>query len=236
MLQPGVWLRDKQVQIAHRHVPISTHVTALSRRLLYQYAMMCYEQKKPSLYFDTDSLATAADLPTDEKRLGALKLEKKLTWGEFIAPKIYRGEGFKLGKNGQWNEDVTYLAKAKGFSLDRISVTGIDDKSPSSSFDKLGRVIGGERLGAQRMVRLRELLRTPVGNGFMTSPVETMVVKALTFEMISKRFHYPDGETRPWSVDELRSGDVYPKGFDLGQEIMGKLDTTTRAMMQAAVV
>jgi hypothetical protein len=234
MLQPGVWLRDKQSLIAHRHVPISTHITSLSRRLLYQYAMMCYEQGKPSLYFDTDSLVSAADLPTDDKKLGALKLEKKLN-GEFVAPKIYRGEGFKLGKNGQWEVEPTYFAKAKGFSLDRISVPGIADDSPRSSYDKLGKIIDGDRLGAQRMIRMRELLRTQEGNEYLSAPVEIMVVKALTFEMLSKRFHYPDGETRPWSIDELRSGDVYPKGFDFEPEILDKLDTTTKAMMGAIV-
>ena len=44
------------------------------------------------LLHNTDSLATKANLPIDEKTLGALKLEKKMEWAEFIAPKIYRGE------------------------------------------------------------------------------------------------------------------------------------------------
>jgi hypothetical protein len=62
-----------------------------------------------------------------------------------------------------------------------------------------------------------------------------LVVKALTFEMLSKRFHYPDGETRPWSIKELMSGDVYPKGFDFEKDLVARFDTVTKAMLAAAV-
>jgi hypothetical protein len=176
------------------------------------------------LLHNTDSLATKADLPVDDKTLGKLKLEKKMTWAEFVAPKIYRGEGFELdGKTGLWAPKL--INKAKGFSLG----TG------RQAFDKLGRIIEGERIGVQRMTRMRELYRTQVEGEYLTAPFEMLVIKALTFEMLSKRFHYPDGETRPWKVEELRSGDVYPKGFNFDKELLGSLDTTTRAMMAAAV-
>ena len=36
-------------------------------------------------------------------------------------------------------------------------------------------------------------------------------------------------------MEELRSGDFYPKGFNFDQEMLSSLDTTTRAMMAAAV-
>ena len=107
--------------------------------------------------------------------------------------------------------------------------------SGREAFDKLGRIIGGDRIGVQRMTRLRELYRTQVGGQYTTAPFEMLVIKALTFESLCKRFHYPDGETRPWSVTELKSGDYLPKGFDFDKDILGRLDTTTRAMMAAAV-
>ena len=91
-------------------------------------------------------------------------------------------------------------------------------------------IAGGDRIGIQRQVRLRELYRS--GD---TSPIDILVIKALTFEMLSKRFHYPDGETRPWHIKELTSGDVYPKGFAFEDEILDRIDTTTRAMMDAVV-
>lgn len=53
--------------------------------------------------------------------------------------------------------------------------------------------------------------------------------------MLSKRFHYPDGETRPWSVGELKSGSHYPKGFDFDREITDGFDIVTKAMLAAAV-
>ena len=175
------------------------------------------------LLHNTDSLATRAILPVDDKTLGKLKLEKKMEWAEFVAPKIYRGEGFELDKTGQWAPKL--VNKAKGFSLG----TG------QQAFDKLGRIIEGERIGVQRMTRMRELYRTQVEGQYTTAPFEMLVIKALTFEMLSKRFHYPDGETRPWKVEELRSGDVYPKGFNFDQALLDSLDTTTRAMMAAVV-
>jgi hypothetical protein len=221
LLQPGIWLREKEVPVAHRHVPISTHITAIARRTLYDFAKECYRQRKPLYYCDTDSLGTKADLPRDPKKLGALKLEKKLLWAEFIAPKIYRGEGFEVLDNGQISEAPFQMTKAKGFSL---------GKAKGEAWEKFDAIVGGDRIGIQRQIRMRELYRTG-----LTAPIDILVIKALTFEMLSKRFHYPDGETRPWSVEELRSGSVYPKGFDFEPEFWEKIDTTTRSMLEACV-
>lgn len=219
LLQPGVWLAEKKATVAHRHVPISTIITSLSRRHLYEYCKMCYDQNCTPAYMDTDSCFTKANLPVDDTKLGALKLEKKIAWAEFLAPKIYRGEGFELGKDGQWKP--LQITKAKGFSLGR---------SRGEAWRRFDQIAGGDRIGIQRQVRLRELYRS--GD---TSPIDILVIKALTFEMLSKRFHYPDGETRPWHIKELVSGDVYPKGFNFEDEILDRIDTTTRAMMDAVV-
>lgn len=223
MLQPGVWLQDKETVISHRHVMVSSMITAIARRTLYDFTKVCDSQGCPVYYMDTDCLNTKAVLPVDEKKLGALKLEKKMEWAEFAAPKIYRGEGFELGKDGTWKPKLVH--KAKGFSLG----------GGREAFEKLGQIISGDRIGVQRMVRLRELYRTQVGGQYTTAPFEMLVIKALTFESLCKRFHYPDGETRPWSVEELKSGDYLPKGFDFDKDILGRLDTMTRAMMAAAV-
>lgn len=175
------------------------------------------------LLHNTDSLATKADLPVDDKTLGALKLEKKMDWAQFMAPKIYRGEGFELKRDGTW--ESKRLTKAKGFSLGR----------GQQAWDKLDKIIAGDRVGVQRMTRMRELYRTLVEGQYTTSPFEMLVSKALTFEMLSKRFHYPDGETRPWSIAELRSGDRMSSGFDFDEEIRRNFDTVTKAMLAAAV-
>jgi predicted peroxiredoxin len=223
MMQPGVWLAEKEATITHRHVPIASVITSIARRTLYDYAKECYRQGHELYYCDTDSLATKADLPIDDKNLGALKLEKKMEWAEFVAPKIYRGEGFELMRDGTWKPKQ--LNKAKGFSLG----------SGKQAFEKLDKIIAGDRIGVQRMTRIRELYRTMVGGRYTTAPFEMLVIKALTFEMLSKRFHYPDGETRPWSIDELKSGDCYPKGFDFEKDITSRFDFATKSMLAAAV-
>lgn len=223
MLQPGVWLVDKTAKVTHRHVIIAAVITAIARRTLYDYSKECTRQEKPLYYCDTDSLATKADLPVDDKTLGALKLEKKMDWAQFLAPKIYRGEGFELKRDGTW--ESKRLTKAKGFSLGK----------GQQAWDKLDKIISGDRVGVQRMTRLRELYRTLVEGQYTTSPFEMLVSKALTFEMLSKRFHYPDGETRPWSIAELKSGDRMSAGFDFDEEIRRNFDTVTKAMLAAAV-
>ena len=221
MLQPGVWLQEKEVAISHRHVIVSSIITALSRRHLFDYAKMCTEQEKPMLYCDTDSVATRATLPTGDK-LGQLKLEKKMSWAEFVAPKIYRGEGEEL-KDGLWKK--VKLAKAKGFSLGKFE----------DQLEILGRVIDGEQIGVQTMVRMRELYRS-IGDGpIETAPYEQLVIKALTQRMLSKRYAYPDGKTRAWTVAEITSGDFQAKGFDFDEKFLETLDTTTRAMLASAV-
>ena len=223
MLQPGVWLAEKDATISHRHVIIAAVITAIARRTLYNLGKECFRQDKPLYYCDTDSLCTKADLPVDDKTLGMLKLEKKMEWAEFVAPKIYRGEGYELMRDGTWKPKR--LTKAKGFSLG----TG------QAAFEKLDKIIAGDRIGVQRMTRMRELYRTTVDGQYASSPFELLVIKALTFEMISKRFHYPDGETRPWSIEELKSGDRFAKGFDFDKEITERFDTMTKAMLASAV-
>lgn len=223
MLQPGVWLTEKEATISHRHVVVAAVITAIARRTLFDYAKECYRQRKPVYYMDTDSLATRAELSVDEKTLGMLKLEKRMTWAEFVAPKVYRGEGFELMRDGTWK--AKRLTKAKGFSLGK----------GQEAWDKLDRIVAGDRVGVQRMTRLRELYRTVVRGQHETAPFELLVIKALTFEMLSKRFHYPDGETRPWTVQELRSGDKFPQGFDFDAEIRRNFDFVTEAVLAAAV-
>lgn len=223
LLQPGIWLQEKEVGIAHRHVIVSSIITALSRRLLFDYIKMCGEQGKPAYYSDTDSICTQAELPTDPKQLGALKLEKRLDWAEFVAPKIYRGEGEELKNDGTWKN--VKLSKAKGFSLGKF-----DDPLAA-----LGRIIDGEQVGVQTMVRMRELFQSGDRKKVESSPYEKLTIKALTQRMLSKRYQYPDGNTRPWKVSEILSGDHEAKGFDFSDDFLARLDTTTKAMLASAV-
>jgi hypothetical protein len=174
------------------------------------------------LLHNTDSVASRAALPTSTD-LGKLKLEKDIDWAEFVAPKIYLGEGKELESNGTW-KDIT-LAKAKGFSLGKFP----------KPIEALRRIVDGEQVGVQGMVRMRELYRASDPDNAETAPYEKLVIKALTQRMLSKRYQYPDGHTRAWTVEELLSGDFERHGFDFGEEFMRSLDTTTRAMLASAV-
>ena len=187
-LMPGVWQIEKEEKVAHRHVAMSAWITAIARRTLFNYDKMALDMGHPIHYNDTDSIATPAILPSDPDQLGALKLEKKMTWSTFAAPKIYQGEGFELQKDGSWKP--VFLNKAKGFSLP-------EDKK--AAIKELAEIIEGKEIYVQRMARLRELWRV---RGDPT-PVEVLVRKALTGKNITKRKHFPDGSTRPWSIKEL---------------------------------
>lgn len=178
MLRPGVWLAPVDRAIPHCHVPISCHITALSRaaltRLMWQAGTVHY--------VDTDSLTTPAILPTGSG-LGELKLEYPsalespdgIAGAVFAAPKLYR-----LDKaNGE------HIVRAKGFS-------GLDREG----FDKL---LAGESVSTTRMIRVRENLRS--GN---TAPTEKTYSKRLLGLTRPKRCHDDKGRTsRPWNVREL---------------------------------
>lgn len=193
-LMPGVFLHPEIVPVPHMHVPISCHITANSRRLLSQLFNMT-----TSLHYgDTDGFSTGDYFPTG-KELGNLKLEKYWRHARYEAPKLYQGEGYE-NKGGQW-QPIT-LTKAKGFSL------GKDVKKAEALFLQL--VNAGE-IHVTRMERIRSLLRGASEHGL--NPRETEIAKRLKKNAMGKRFMYPDGKTRPWSVEEIRS--AYPNEHDV---------------------
>ncbi len=124
-------------------------------------------------YVDTDGFPTTKKFPTGTG-LGELKLERKVRKGLFILPKLYR---------------LDDKVKAKGFSLGR------DKKKAIQKFEAL---LEGKEIEMERMIRLRENMR----NGLL-DPRETIIHKKLSQKAIPKRFTYPDGSTRPWTVEEL---------------------------------
>lgn len=189
MVMPGVWAETKESNVVHRHVPIAAWITAIARRTLWGYLMESERLGSPSLYCDTDSIATAAQISCGEK-LGQMKEETVLYEGEYAAPKVYRGRGKQLQRDGNWKE--IYLNKAKGFSL---------DKDPAVAAKQLADIIEGKEIVVQRMARIKELF-----NEGETRPRETLVRKRLRIgETVTKRYHYDDGTTRPWTLDELHN-------------------------------
>ncbi len=189
MLMPGVWVQEKIVSIPHAHFPISAHITAVARQVLGNFLNAC----NTAYYCDTDGFATDTEFETS-KELGGLKLEKLVHRGVFVAPKVYSLEGLSQAKDGSWKPKSYY--RAKGFS--RMTAT------------RFARIQEGEAIEYERMTRLRENLR----KGRMY-PTESRVSKKLQSRSlyssgydpgkhpIPKRHKYPDGSSRPWSVDEI---------------------------------
>lgn len=179
-LFPGCWLESKKEKVNHAHVAIAVHITALARRTIYDYISNCNDVH----YCDTDGFSTTEQLGVTGNELGMLKLERTIGKGTFVAPKVYR---------------LDDKVKAKGFSLSR-------DKDKSiAQFEQL-RESG--KITVTRMTRLRELYRGNKASGSTTRPREAQIVKGLTSitsgKNVPKRHMYPDGESRPWNVDELK--------------------------------
>lgn len=176
MLTPGVYIIPQVMTIAHEHVPISSHVTARSRRLLYNYM----EPAAPFHYCDTDGFSTEKTLETTDA-LGGLKLEKVLTSGHYKAPKVYRIDGTVDGEKKT-------IVRAKGFSLGK----------GQKAIDNFTRLVNGYDVEVDRMARIRENLRKG-----RTEPHESTIRKRLQNQM-PKRFTFEDGTTRPWTMNELK--------------------------------
>lgn len=103
LLMPGVWLLSESRDIAHAHVPISLHITALARGALFNYM----KATSTTYYCDTDGFACPRkDTFETTDKLGGLKLEKVIRSGHFESPKLYTLEF----------EDGSRMVKSKGFS------------------------------------------------------------------------------------------------------------------------
>ena len=114
MLQPGVWLREKEVPVVHRHVIVSSIITALSRRHLYDYAKMCQEQGHPMLYCDTDSCRNAFNAP-DRARPGPAEAREEDVVGRVRGsqdlPRRGRGAQGRPVEAGQARQGQGVLAR-----------------------------------------------------------------------------------------------------------------------------
>lgn len=182
-LLPGIWLVERQVAVPHIHVPISSHITANSRKALFEWMEQCREFH----YCDTDGFSTTEFLSTGDE-LGQLKLEKWQEDAEYVAPKLYRQSGRILDGN-EWKpieETPSQGVKAKGFSR--------------PSIEKFNMLKEGRPIYTTRMRRVREMARR--GD---SRPVEEIIAKRFKAdEQVTKRFTYPDGETRPWHISEIK--------------------------------
>ena len=200
---PGVWKKDICAPVAHAHVPIAAHITAVARRTLFRAQRQC----ETLYYSDTDSIDTGANLASG-RALGDFKLEAALTAAYYVGPKLYEYSAYWCYRHGAPDlarpdqrrkgksalgpfcascgapADIKTVHRAKGFSeMDDI---------------KFELLLAGKAIPYQRMARLRELY-----DAKGTAPIEVLVEKAVRGLTRPKRYFYPDGHTRPWHVLEL---------------------------------
>jgi hypothetical protein len=201
MIRPGVWLCQEIEEPPHAHVPIAVHITSIARRVLTTHLRRSAEQGEPVYYCDTDGFATTGTHPTSDA-LGALKLEKRVHEGQFVAPKLYK---MKVTMEGE--TEARWMVKSKGFS--RLSPTEFEGlvtardmrrSGPGEgvSYDDFAADLETKEIAIHRMARLKENLLA--GD---TTPREISVTKRLRGVLRDKRKHYADGSSRAWSVAEV---------------------------------
>lgn len=130
---PGVYIASEEKSVPHAHVPIAVHITAIARKVLWQYMNPCSRVH----YCDTDGFACApSDVFPDSKKLGELKFEKTISEGRFVAPKLYS----LLPK-----DSTEWIVRSKGFS--------------NLSYSEFCQLIEGGEVLVDRFVRLKEGLK-----------------------------------------------------------------------------
>lgn len=136
----NLWEREHRQRPAHRHVILSSFITADARARLTRFNWQEEKIGGRATYSDTDAVCGTKKLPTGTK-LGELKPEALIEEAEFHAPKVYTYRGFKAGQNWEQGAPIT-KTKAKGFSR-----VGDDDW-------KL--LMQGKPIRQQRMASMRE--------------------------------------------------------------------------------
>lgn len=231
MLMPSVFLVTDTVELEHEHVPIGVHVTSIARRNLYNYLEDAYEQtqrhdrgeyerllteqnafiertwgkkiagatgkkqekliaekellirvggelfatKRQGIFYCDTDSVKTTAILPSSEELGALKIESPIELGHYVACKVY---GEQSG--GEWK------VKAKGFS--------------EMTYERFVAATEGEEIQVRRMSRIRELYRKGE-----IDPVERIFGKRMVQVVQPKRFMLADGNSRPWTVEEIES-------------------------------
>ena len=197
-LFPGVYLVHSEVDAPHVHVPISSHITAIARRSLYNYM----KGAAPYYYCDTDSIVTRKEqfdsdgslITSKSKTLGGLKLERVIKSGRFLLPKAYTIEHEPDAKTGD-----TRTTRVKGFTLGDKRLLGAAGINESEhNYKQFIRLSEGREIEFRRMSRVREMFRSGIA-----APYDQVIKKRLQHVARRKRASIGKGDSRPWTIEEL---------------------------------
>jgi len=173
---PGVFSVRSFAEGKFRHCAAGAYVTAYSRVLLHRKLCEARDKGGEVYYCDTDSII--CDVPlAEDPALGGLNLEHEFEWGEFLAPKVYRGK--ILGC-----EDVIYRVKG-------IPVGGYDPGEAESRWDRYTSGDSVEKDGISG-------LKTDLRNG--TLEPSALVLKRAMRRPDKKRIHR-GVDSRPFALD-----------------------------------
>lgn len=185
MIAPEIYAIKEEKEVKHAHVPLSVHITSLSRALLFRYLSQC----ERIYYCDTDSVVCGAQDRLDTgPKLGELKHEYSVRDGRFLAPKLY---AFR-------KPDGKEIVKAKGFSKvpDEADPSGM--RSRALTYADFSALADGKELLIRRMQRIRESLN----HDATVTPRDQVTRKRVYLER-PKRCPLPDGDSRPWTMKEI---------------------------------
>ena len=193
MLAPGMIIQTRLAKVPHAHPAISVAITSIARRNLFNYMKKVLNEEGELYYTDTDSIVANKFIPGGSE-LGQLKLECIIDYGRFLQPKLYCIRHAKDCPCSKCKKEPgTIIVRAKGFR--KLSV---------SDFNAIA---DGWSIRIQRMLRVKETLndynRDKMENKqFLPHEKETW--KGIHLDKImSKRFTFKNGTTRPWTVKEI---------------------------------
>lgn len=180
-VRPNVYALNLKREIAHAHVPIATHITAIARARLFGFMA----QSSKVHYCDTDGFSVPSDQTyADSDALGALKFEKPIKEGFFEAPKLYA-----------YTEDGSeWVIRAKGFPR----ITGDDGEERPLGISDFHSLRNHENLRVDRWIGVRQALKS-----HSTTPRNIEQLKTFRGIVTPKRCFDESGESRPWSIDEV---------------------------------
>lgn len=181
----GLPLKARPVyyQPRFRNVITGATVTARARVRLRALKLEVLRQGGALYYCDTDSIAcSGAILPTGAE-LGDLDEQARFVAAHFVAPKLYWYE----------REDGTCVVRAKGLPrMDRETLERAVSPDPDNP-----------RRGAAVTFARSEGIRESLRKG-RTIYRRVEVTRSRHLDRRGKRCALPDGDTRPWSMEELR--------------------------------
>lgn len=192
-VMPGVYELVEKRTVAHRHVPIAMHITALSRRWIYEYMVKASKVH----YCDTDGFSVPKEDSkhySNSKELGGLKKEDSRPFAYYHAPKAYV---YQKALPDDYQGPLEMKVKAKGFS--RIQDENGDHRR--LTYGDFAQLLEHKEVHVEQFSRVRSMLKSGKAH-----PHDVTRHKTFRDQINPKRYFPPGGaRSRPWHVSELAS-------------------------------